>query len=201
MSSKFYKATYEEPGPFGSKTEKEIYAWHNDTVDIITVYDSDGSILFSFEDTEGKNMMEAIMSVCFPNLHRQNVTPISRKVIRKVQAIGANKANNHNIMSEQTSPTPQPEKAFAVYVKNSNAAIQIFAQQMIQIGFPVADPPILGTFVGWDDCRYQSWSQHLPYCFPGNITKENTFDLYDQDWIEHAKKVLEEMKKTETPES
>jgi hypothetical protein len=65
MSSQYRKIKYDSEGPYGSVEEKYLYIHSHDTVDIVNVYDDNGSHLFSFSET-GFDMGQAL-SIAFTN--------------------------------------------------------------------------------------------------------------------------------------
>lgn len=61
MSHIRVKKTYLEEGHYGSVVEQTLYVHHNLTCDYVSVYDSEGKLLFSFGDTIKNNMFDAIV--------------------------------------------------------------------------------------------------------------------------------------------
>jgi len=59
MSSQYRKIKYETEGPYGSTEEKWLYVWSHDTVDITSVFDDNGEMLFCYSET-GFNMGQAL---------------------------------------------------------------------------------------------------------------------------------------------
>lgn len=66
MSHIRIKTTYQESDGRGLAIAKTIYADHNLSCDVITIYDSEGDVIFSFEDTEPNNLFDAIKRLVFP---------------------------------------------------------------------------------------------------------------------------------------
>ena len=54
MSKHRVKTEYMTQGVYGSTEKNILYAEHNNSCDIITFYEEDGTVLFCVEDTEKK---------------------------------------------------------------------------------------------------------------------------------------------------
>ena len=59
MSHVRVKTEYQIEGAFGSTEKKTLYAHHNNSCDVVTFFDEDGSYLFSVEDTMNNNLLDA----------------------------------------------------------------------------------------------------------------------------------------------
>lgn len=60
MSHIYRKTQYATTGPYGETEMRTLYVHHNNSCDIVSFYAEDGAFLFSVEDTEKNNMMDAI---------------------------------------------------------------------------------------------------------------------------------------------
>lgn len=67
MSHIKVKTEYQVSGAYGSTEKKTLYAHHNNSCDIVTFFDEDGTYLFSVEDTMDNNLMDAINRLYAPN--------------------------------------------------------------------------------------------------------------------------------------
>lgn len=67
MSHYRVKTKYLVEGAYGSRDERTLYAHLNLSCDITTFYDEDGSYLFSVEDTEKNNLLDAINRLFAPH--------------------------------------------------------------------------------------------------------------------------------------
>lgn len=66
MSHVRIKTTYQEQnGNWGEVVDKILYAHHNDTCDIVCIYDENGKVIFCFEDTLRNNIMDAITRLAY----------------------------------------------------------------------------------------------------------------------------------------
>lgn len=66
MSKYRVKTEYLTIGAYGSSEKHTLYATHNNSCDIITFYEEDGSILFCVENTEKNNLFDAIQRLYAP---------------------------------------------------------------------------------------------------------------------------------------
>ncbi len=69
MSSIRVKTEYQVSGAYGSTEKKTLYAKHSNGCDVVTFYDEDGEVIFSVDDTEKNNLLEAINRLYAPNKH------------------------------------------------------------------------------------------------------------------------------------
>jgi hypothetical protein len=60
MSHIRVKTEYQVQGAYGSTEKRTLYAHHNNSCDVVTFFDEDGTYLFSVEDTMDNNLMDAI---------------------------------------------------------------------------------------------------------------------------------------------
>ena len=67
MSKILVKTEYQVQGPYGSTENKTLYAKHNNSCDVVTFYDEDGTYLFSVEDTMDNNFLDAINRLYVPH--------------------------------------------------------------------------------------------------------------------------------------
>ena len=63
MSHLRVKTTYNTEGPYGTTEKRTLYAHHNLSCDIVSIYDDDGSFLFAFPDTIDNNLWNAIARI------------------------------------------------------------------------------------------------------------------------------------------
>jgi len=70
MSHYRVKTEYEVEGSYGSVEKRTLYAWHNNSCDIVTFYDEDGDYMFSVEDTHHNNLYDAIERLYAPHTNR-----------------------------------------------------------------------------------------------------------------------------------
>ena len=66
MSKHRVKTEYMTQGVYGSTEKNILYAEHNNSCDIITFYEEDGTVLFCVEDTERNNLFDAIQRLYTP---------------------------------------------------------------------------------------------------------------------------------------
>ena len=66
MSRYRVKTEYITQGAYGSSEKNILYAEHNNSCDIITFYEEDGTVLFCVEDTERNNLFDAIQRLYSP---------------------------------------------------------------------------------------------------------------------------------------
>jgi len=66
MSKHRVKTKYYTQGAYGSTEEHILYATHNNSCDITTFYEEDGTILFCVENTENNNLFDAITRLMIP---------------------------------------------------------------------------------------------------------------------------------------
>lgn len=66
MSRYRVKTEYVTMGAYGSYDKHILYAEHNNSCDIITFREEDGTILFCVEDTEKNNLFDAIERLYAP---------------------------------------------------------------------------------------------------------------------------------------
>ena len=66
MSRHRVKTEYVTQGAYGSLDKNILYAEHNNSCDIVTFYEEDGTILFCVEDTEKNNLFDAIQRLYAP---------------------------------------------------------------------------------------------------------------------------------------
>jgi uncharacterized protein YrzB (UPF0473 family) len=67
MSHVRVKTEYQIQGAYGSTEKRILYAHHNNSCDIVTFFDEDGTYLFSVEDTMDNNLMDAINILYAPH--------------------------------------------------------------------------------------------------------------------------------------
>ncbi len=67
MSHVRVKTEYQIQGAYGSTEKRTIYAHHNNSCDVVTFFDEDGTYLFSVEDTMDNNFMDAINRLYAPH--------------------------------------------------------------------------------------------------------------------------------------
>lgn len=60
MSHLYLKTEYNTEGAYGSIDKHTLYAHINNSCDIVTFYEENGTILFSVEDTLENNLLDAI---------------------------------------------------------------------------------------------------------------------------------------------
>ena len=63
MSSYYLKTEYQEEAFYGAGCYLEkhkLYAWHNNSCDIVTIRDENGNTILSFNDTVDNNIFDAI---------------------------------------------------------------------------------------------------------------------------------------------
>lgn len=68
MSHNRIKTTYVITGNYGVEEEHTLYADYNNSCDVATFYDSDGTRLFSIEDTVNNNLGDAIIRLINSNM-------------------------------------------------------------------------------------------------------------------------------------
>ena len=66
MSRYRVKTEYVTQGAYGSLDKNILYAEHNNSCDIVTFYEEDGTVLFCVEDTERNNLFDAIQRLYTP---------------------------------------------------------------------------------------------------------------------------------------
>ena len=66
MGSERKKIKYYEEGPYGTLTERTLYARMNHTCDVTTFYDEDGEYIFSYGDTIDNNLFDAMIELSCP---------------------------------------------------------------------------------------------------------------------------------------
>ena len=66
MSRHRVKTEYVTQGSYGSLDKNILYAEHNNSCDIVTFYEEDGTVLFCVEDTERNNLFDAIQRLYAP---------------------------------------------------------------------------------------------------------------------------------------
>lgn len=67
MSHVRVKTEYQVEGAYGSTEKKILYAHHNNSCDVVTFFDEDGTYLFSVGDTIDNNLMDAINRLYVPH--------------------------------------------------------------------------------------------------------------------------------------
>ena len=67
MSHVRVKTEYQIQGAYGSTEKRTLYARHNNSCDVVTFFDEDGTYLFSVEDTMDNNLMDAINRLYAPH--------------------------------------------------------------------------------------------------------------------------------------
>jgi hypothetical protein len=67
MSHVRVKTEYQIQGAYGSTEKRTLYAHHNNSCDVVTFFDEDGTYLFSVEDTMDNNLMDAINRLYAPH--------------------------------------------------------------------------------------------------------------------------------------
>jgi len=67
MSHIRVKTKYQVQGAYGSTEKRTLYAHHNNSCDVVTFFDEDGTYLFSVEDTIDNNLMDAINRLYAPH--------------------------------------------------------------------------------------------------------------------------------------
>jgi len=68
MSSELIKTKYKSTCDiYGSTEERTLYCKHNNSSNLVTFYDEDGSILFIVEDTMNNNLFDAITRLYLPH--------------------------------------------------------------------------------------------------------------------------------------
>jgi hypothetical protein len=82
MSNSYRKIKYESEGPYGSSDEKWLYIHMNNSSDIVSVYDDDGDMLFSFIET-GFDMGMALQ-VAFSNWQDERLLPVPIEEFKKL---------------------------------------------------------------------------------------------------------------------
>lgn len=65
MSHYYLKTKYNDEGYMGSEEEHSLYAHHNLSCDIISIYDEKGSCILAFNDTMDNNILDAINRLCW----------------------------------------------------------------------------------------------------------------------------------------
>jgi len=60
MSHYYLKTKYKEEGSYGSTEEHTLYAHHNLSCDVVSIYDEKGDCILSFDDTLDNNILDAI---------------------------------------------------------------------------------------------------------------------------------------------
>ncbi len=60
MSSVRIKTKYVTEDSYGNNVEHTIYAMHNNTVDVVTIFDEDGEPIMWIQDTVNNNILDAI---------------------------------------------------------------------------------------------------------------------------------------------
>lgn len=67
MSHYYLKTEYSEVQyPYGSVSRRTLYAHHNNSTDDVSIYDGDGNLIFTYQDTEKDNLLEAIERLTSP---------------------------------------------------------------------------------------------------------------------------------------
>lgn len=66
MSHIRIKTEYQVMGTYGSIEKKTLYAHINNSCDVVSFFDEDGTFLFSVEDTMDNNLMDAIKRLYAP---------------------------------------------------------------------------------------------------------------------------------------
>ena len=64
MSHLFLKTEYNSEGSYGSTEKHKLYAHHNNTCDVVSIYDEDGKCIISFDDTQVNSILDAINRLC-----------------------------------------------------------------------------------------------------------------------------------------
>lgn len=66
MSHIKIKTKYVEEGEYWSAIERTLFVHHNLVSDYVTVYDENGKVIFTFNDTMRNNLLEAIKRTAGP---------------------------------------------------------------------------------------------------------------------------------------
>lgn len=88
MGTTYRKVKYNDVGNYGSTDVKTLYCGYNRSCDVTTIYDEDGSVLFSFDDTLDNNLFDAITKLC----NNESVEKVSHEEFSKI--FGNNKISS-----------------------------------------------------------------------------------------------------------
>ena len=66
MANSYFKTKYIEEGNYGIPVEKTLYTTHIGCVDIVNIYDENGSWILTIQDTVDNNILDAINRLYAP---------------------------------------------------------------------------------------------------------------------------------------
>ena len=86
MSHVFKKITYEQEGTWGSTEIRTLYCHQNNSCDIVSIYNDKGEHLFSYSDTEDRNLFNQLVLLVNSEIGENGVEHISSEERHLVNA-------------------------------------------------------------------------------------------------------------------